>query len=60
MDSNIQYCNLYTTNSDVDFNRRQTNEVAHELTKHPIPCLTFVSLTMFLTCIIDRIANQML
>jgi hypothetical protein len=41
MDSNIQYCNLYLTNSHVELTRRQTNEVAYELAK------TATSLTFF-------------
>jgi hypothetical protein len=33
MDSIIQLCNSYLTNSYVEFIRRQANEVAHELAK---------------------------
>ncbi|AES77252.1 hypothetical protein MTR_7g006380 [Medicago truncatula] len=33
MDSCIQFCSTYLTNSHVEFIRRQANEVAHELAK---------------------------
>jgi len=33
MDSSIQLCKSYLTNSYIEFIRRQSNEVAHELAK---------------------------
>lgn len=33
MDNNIQFYNILLTNSHIEFIRRQTNEVVHELTK---------------------------
>jgi ribonuclease HI len=33
MDSSVQFCNIYLTNSHVEFIRRQTNEVAHALAR---------------------------
>jgi len=55
MDNNIQFCNIFLRNSHVEFIRRQTNEVAHELHYS----LASTSLMIF-QCIFDLIFNEMI
>jgi len=60
MDSSIQLCSSYSTNSHVEFIRRQTNEVAHELTKAATSSTSFRIFNEIPTCITDLIFNEMI
>jgi len=58
MDNCIKFCNSYLTNSHVEFIRRQTNEVAHELVKITTSIHNFCIFDEIPTCITDLIFNE--
>ncbi|KEH41560.1 hypothetical protein MTR_1g052310 [Medicago truncatula] len=58
MDSSIQLCSTYLTNSHVEFIRRQTNEVAHALTKGATSSTSFHAFDDIPTYITDLIFNN--
>jgi len=60
MDNNIQFCNIFLTNSHVEFIRRQTNEVVHELSKATTLFSNFYIFDEIPTCISDLIFNEMI
>jgi len=60
MDSSIQFCSTYLTNSHVEFIRRQTNEVAHTLAKAATSSTSFHVFHDIPTCITDLIFNEMI
>jgi len=55
MDSSIQLCSTYLTNSHFEFIRRQTNEVAHALAKTATSSTSFHIFDDILSCITDLI-----
>jgi len=60
MDNNIQFCNIFLTNSHVEFIKRQENEVAHELTKAATLLPSFHTFDEIPTCITELIFNEMI
>jgi len=58
MDSSIQLCSTYLTNSHVEFIRRQANEVAHALAKAATSSTSFHVFDDIPTCITDLIFNE--
>jgi ribonuclease HI len=59
-DSNIQFCSLQLTNSQVEFIRRQANVVAHELAQAATSSSSFRTYIEIPDCINNLIANEML
>jgi hypothetical protein len=59
-DSSIQLCSSYLTNSHVEFIRRQTNEVAHELVKTATSSTDFRIFDEIPTYITYLIFNEMI
>ena len=60
MDSCIQFCSSYLTNSHVEFSRRQANEVAHELAKTTTSSTSLCIFNEIPSCITNLIFNEML
>jgi hypothetical protein len=60
MDSSIQLCNSYLTNSYIEFIRRQSNEVAHELAKAATFLHSFRIFDEIPAYITDLIFNEMI
>ncbi|AES71213.1 hypothetical protein MTR_3g071490 [Medicago truncatula] len=60
MENTIQFCNIFLTNSHVEFTRRQANEVAHELAKAATLGPSFHIFDESPTCISDLIFNKMI
>nr|ABD28710.1 Polynucleotidyl transferase, Ribonuclease H fold [Medicago truncatula] len=60
MENTIQFCNIFLTNSHVEFTRRQANEVAHELAKAATLGPSFHIFDESPTCISDLIFNEMI
>jgi ribonuclease HI len=60
MDSSINFCSNYLTNSHVEFIRRQANEVAHALAKAATSSTSFQIFDDIPTCIIDLIFSEMI
>ena len=60
MDSSIQLCSTYLTNSHAEFIRRQANEVAHTLAKAATSSTSFHDFDDIPTCITNLIFNEMI
>jgi hypothetical protein len=60
MDSSIQFCRSFLTNSHVEFIRRQANEVAHTLAKTAISSSSFRTFDEIPTYITELIFNEMI
>jgi len=58
--NSVQLCKSYLTNSHVEFIRRQTNAVAHELTKAAASSPKFRIFYKIPTCITDLIFSEMI
>jgi len=57
MDSSIQLCNSYLTNSRIEFIRREANEIAYELAKATTFLLSFRIFNEIPSYITDLIFN---
>jgi len=60
MESSIQFCNIYLTNSHVEFIRKQANKIARTLAKAATSSSSFHVFDDILTCITDLISNEMI